>query len=277
MKSLSAALVALLPVISVSAQTAAADSGLIEQVSREGIRYQAGSVAVLVEPGALSEPEAIAFAERMRDAVAGITHLLGAGLDAGRYGSDTLHVVVSEQVTISHVFGAYEHMAHPHAYLFLSPEKIRDGTAPYLHEATHLLAWRFGSLSLREGFASYVEARVSASLGVRAPGLFGAADTAAADARAAEMLGGPAAAAVLPHIGASGMPPPEITSSQDRRSRAAFYLLSQSFVQHLHRALGTPGFLEIYAAEDPGVALRNRTGRPLEEWKQSWIATLTGL
>lgn len=276
MKTVIAALSALLLPVVAAAQTAAADSLLAEQVTADGPRYAAGSVLVLVEPGALTAEEASTFAGRMRDGVAEISRLLGAGLDVQRYGTDTLRVVISERVTISHVYGAYEHMEYPRAYLFLSPDKVRDGSAPYLHEAAHLLAWRFGSLSLREGFASYLESRASVALGVEAPGLFGVADTANADARAAELLGGPAATAVLPYIGASGTPPAEVTSSRDRRSRAAFYLLSQSFVQHLHRSLGTARFLEIYAAADPAQALEARTGRSLQGWKQSWIEALGG-
>lgn len=268
------ALASLLGAAPLPAQTAAADAALLDRLAGSASRHAAGDVVVLAEPGTLTPAEADRFAETMARGVDAISALLGRGLDRERYGTDTLYVVISDAVTVSHVFGAYEHPAHPRPYLFLAPDRVRDGTAPYLHEATHLLAWRFGSLSLREGFASYVEARVSAALGISSPGLFGVADTLDADVRAARVLQTPSAAAVLPWIGRAGTPDAAVTSTADRRSRAAFYLLSQSFTQSLVRALGVDAFLEVYAAADPEAALLARTGRSREAWIDAWRTSL---
>jgi hypothetical protein len=227
-----------------------------------------------VDRDALTPEEARAFAAQVSDGVAAVERLTGRALDRARYGDDRVHVFVSRAVTVSHVYGSYEHQRYPKPYLYLNAMKVRRREAPYLHETTHLVAWRFGSHSLREGVASYVEALAAAEgLGYGA-GLFGARDAAAADSLARRAAAGPAAARVLPWVGAGGFAPASVTSPSDLEARAAYYVLSQSFAQFLARAVGLPTVLRLYEADDTERAYAALTGDDRATWTRRWLAAL---
>ena len=252
-----------------------ADDAIVAALRETGQQLTTASIVLRVGPGALPDSAATSFVQDLQAGVAEIERILGSTLDTDHYApEDRIHVFVADSIGVSHVYGSYAHMEHPRPYLFLDAEKVRAGEAPYLHELTHILAWKFGSHSLREGLASYVEAAIRAELGMSSSALFGASSPEAIDAHAAERVGSPAAAEVLPWIGATGFAPVSVTTPNRPRLRATYYSLSQSFVQYMIRELSLDAFLQVYKSPEPPAELRRLTGRSLEQWKDEWQSYL---
>ena len=253
-----------------------ADDSIVARVRRDGTRHDAPRAVLWVDRDALPPEEARAFAALVSDGVAAVERITARALDRARYGEERIHVFVSRAVTVSHVYGSYDHQRHARPYLFLSAAKVRRREAPYLHEATHLVAWRFGSHSLREGVASHVESLAAAEGAGYAAGLFGVRDAASADSLARLAVSGAAAERVLPWVGGPGFAPASVTSPSDLEARAAYYVLSQSLAQFLARELGLATVLRLYEAEDTERAYVALTGRDRAAWTRRWIAGLRG-
>jgi hypothetical protein len=256
---------------------AATDSSIAVALMRDGERHAAPRAVVWVASGALTAREAADFATRLSDGVVALERALGVTLDRARYGTDTVHAFLAPEITVSHVYGGYDHQRHAKPYLFLDPAKVRAREAPYLHETTHLLAWRFGSHSLREGTAMYAEALVGGAGGGDLSGLFMVRGEADADARAAALLGTPLGQDLLRWIGRGGFPDAAVTAATpaNRRSRAGYYQLSQSFAQHVAREAGLATLLALYAAPDTEAAYVSLTGRTREAWVEGWVKRVT--
>ena len=269
-------LLAVVPAGAALAQVAADDS-TAAAIRRDGLRIETPRAVVWVGPGALTEAEAAAFAERLESGLAAIESLIGHGLDSARYGGTRVEAFVGAGVGISHVYGSYDHMKHARPWLFLDAEKVRSGEAPYLHEATHLLAWKFGSHSLREGFASWVEAEIRSRTAGGGAAIFGATSPAEVDADARARLELSAASEVVPWIGRTGFAPASVTTPRRPKIRATYYVLSQSFAQHLIREIGIADFLRVYASDDPERELERLSGTSLSTWKDRWRAALAAL
>ena len=257
-----------------TADVAASDDSISALLMREGTRYEAPHAVLWVAHGALSDAEAAAFAAELDAGVQALAALLGAGLDREHYRDDRVQVFVSGRIGVSHVYAGYAHPSFDRPYLFLNAGKVRDGSAPYLHELAHILAWRFGSHSLREGFATYLALEVSAAGVGRSGDLFGMSDRAAADSLARALLPTPAGQAALPWIGRSGYADESVTSTENPESRAAYYVLGQSYARFLVERLGMAAFLRVLQAQDTDAALA-ATGRSGEEWRNDWLRSLT--
>lgn len=255
--------------------SAPADSAIAARMMAEVQPVRTARVVLWAQPDALPAEEARAFAAELEAGVAAIEALTGARLDREHYADSTIHVFVSGRVTVSHVYGGYAHPNYDRPYLYLNPQRVRNRAAPYLHELTHILLWRFGSHSLREGFASYVEAALAAGGVGYNSGVFGPAPRAEVDSAAAAVLASPTGAAVLPWIGRAGGTDASVTSAGNAESRAAFYLLTRSFVHYLLDEMEMPAFLRLYAADDTDAAYRELTGRSLEELRAGWIQRVT--
>lgn len=253
---------------------AAADAAIAEQMMAEVQPVRTSRVVLWAQPEALPPDEARAFADELNNGLAAIERLTGEQVDQAHYGGSTVHVFVSRRVTISHVYGGYAHARYERPYLYLNPQRVRRRAAPYLHELTHIVLWRFGSHSLREGFASYVEGQLAESGVGYNSGVFGPGPRAEVDAAAAAALLGNSGATVLPWIGRGGGTDPSITSAAATETRAAFYLLTRSFVHHLLDEIDLPTFIRLYRADDTEAAYRELTGRSLDEWRASWRRSL---
>lgn len=254
--------------------SAAADAAIAERMMADAQPVRTSRVVLWAQPDTLAPDEAQAFAEELSKGLAAIERLTGEQVDKAHYGDSTVHVFVSGRVTVSHVYGGYGHPNYQRPYLYLSPRRVRSRAAPYLHELTHIVLWRFGSHSLREGFASYVEGRLAEEGVGYNSGVFGPGPRAEVDAAAATLLAGDMGATILPWIGRSGGTDPSITGAENPETRAAFYLLARSFVQHLLDEMEMSIFIRLYRAEDTEAAYRDLTGRSLDEWRASWKRSL---
>ena len=275
MLAAAAATCAAIPSYAVAAQdAAAADAAIAERLMAQAQPVRTERIVLWAEPDVLSPQEAQAFAAELDAGLAAIERLTGEQVDEAHYGDSRVHVFVSGRVTVSHVYGGYAHPQFAHPYLYLNPHRIRRRTAPYLHELTHIVLREFGSHSLREGLASYVEGQLAQQgIGYNS-GVFGPGPRAEVDAAAAAVLKGEVGARVLPWIGRSGGTDPAITSPDALETRAAFYLLARSFVQHLLDGMDMPTLIRLHRARDTEAAYRALTGRSLEEWHVSWKKSL---
>lgn len=195
-------------------------------------------------------------------------------MDRAHDGDGEVHVFVSGRVRFPDVYGGYSHPYYKLPYLFLNPKRVRNRAAPYLYELTHIVLWRFGSHSLREGFASYVVARLAGEGVGYNSGVFGPGPRAEVDAAAADVLPRDIGAKVLPWSCKPGGTDAAITSADSPATREAFYLLTRSFVQHLLDEVDMAVFIQLYRAEDTEAAYRDLTGRSLEAWRASWKRSL---
>lgn len=254
--------------------SAATDSAIAARLMAEVQPHRTPRVVLWAQADALTTEEARAFAQELDAGVAAIERLTGERLDRAHYGDSAVHVFVSGRVTVSHVYGGYAHPRYTRPYLYLNPQRVGRRAAPYLHELTHIVLWRFGSHSLREGFASYVEGRLAEEGVGYNSGVFGPGPRAEVDSAAAEVLARGVGTAVLPWIGRAGATDPSITNAEAPETRAAFYLLTRSFVQHLLDEIDIPTFIRLYRAEDTEAAYRELTGRSLDEWRASWTRAL---
>ena len=255
---------------------ASVDSAIAERMMRDLQPVRGERIVLWAQPDALPLDEARAFAAELDKGLAAIERLTGERVDRDHYGEFVVHVFVSGRVTVSHVYGGYSHPQYRKPYLYLSPKRVGSRSAPYLHELTHIVLWRFGSHSLREGFASYVEGRLAGEgIGYNS-GVFGPGPRAEVDKAAAAILEGELGTTLLPWIGRSGGTDPSITGTGNAESRAAFYLLARSFVQHLLDKIDLPTFIRLYRAEDTEAAYLELTGRSLDEWRAAWRKELAG-
>ena len=100
--------------------------------------------------------------------------------------------------------------------------------------------------------------------------IFSQGGNANVDRLAGGYLAGPRGRAVLPYVGSEATPP---RLEQDRRGVAApFYVLSHSFVKYLVERLGLERVKSLHGAADPARELEKRTGRPLDWWRDAWLA-----
>lgn len=274
-----AASIGLRPAVALEAkpmvQSAASDDAALADRLMAAVRpVRAGNIMLWTAPEALTPDETRAFAVELNTALAAIEEMVGEPVDAAHFGDATVHVFVSPDVRVSHVYGGYAHPRYNRPYLYLNPQRVRNRAAPYLHELTHIVLWQFGSHSLREGFASYVEGRLAEEgIGYNS-GVFGPGSREEVDQAAATVLSGDLKSRILPWIGRSGGTDRSITSTEEPETRAAFYVLTRSFVHHLLDGMDVPTFIRLYRAEDTELAYREITGRSLEQWRDSWMASL---
>lgn len=258
------------------AAQAAADDSIATAVRRAATRHDTRRAVLWVHANALPADQLAKFAAALDTGIAELERLLGRTLDRAHYAEDTIHVFVADGIGVSHVYGGYSHPRFDRPYLYLDAARVRAGEAPYLHEATHLLVWKFGSHSLREGIASWAESEVLArGVGVGS-GLFGSGSPAAIDQRAKDLLDAPAREEVLPVIGRAGLADRRLTSPERPRIRSAYYTMSQSFAQYLVRTFGIPTALRLYEEVTTDEAYEAITGKPLERLKEEWLAALRG-
>lgn len=251
------------------------DAAAVTRLTAGGDRIERPGVVVFSEAGALTMEELSGFAEQASIAAAGIRAYVGDDLQL--IGGDASRVVefyLSADAGVSHTT-----MREPR--VFIVPSRVRERTAPYVHEAVHvMLAWADGARWLTEGLADHVASQVvSRTGGYLALPLepSGRRGSAAAYLRTDHGL------EVLPLVGAVGSSMsvrqrfPEISrkiGSERRTYAAAFYALSWSFVDYLVSQVGIEGMRAIAEAQGSDAEVLKSTGKTLAEWRVAWLATI---
>src|SRR5262249_54813789 len=125
-------------------------------VRAEPARYESGRAILEVEAGALSPSAAERFVRQLGQGIADIESYLGPAA-AGSLRDGPIVYRVTESMPFSTARGRT---------VDLMAERVRAGSAPYLHETVHVLVpSRSGAVWLREGFANYVESYVAENIG----------------------------------------------------------------------------------------------------------------
>jgi hypothetical protein len=223
-------------------------------------RYESGRAILEVEDGALSPSAAEGFARQLGQGIADIESYLGPAA-AGGLREGPIVYRVAESMAFSNTRGRT---------VTLMAERVRAGSAPYLHETVHVLVPSGnGAVWLREGFANYVESDVAETIGGYDSHVFTRSGNRGVDKEAAGWLARADGRDVLPWVGATGQPP---GMEEDRRGVAApFYVLSQSLTKFLVAQVGLARVLALVSSRDPLADLERASGRSAEGWKAQWL------
>lgn len=227
-------------------------------------RITSGRAVLVYDPRDLDEAQAQAFARLLDQGVKNVGTLVATGLPPGVPQPEQVRFVVSERVGISRTF---------RTTVLLPLERVRNHSAPYLHEIVHVLVpSRADCTWLNEGLASYLESRVAETMGGYDAHVFTRSGNAGIHAAARRILDGSPGLAVVSFVGRPGQPQ---DLDDDRRGVARpFYVLSQSFVRYLADRAGLDAVVGAAADPDPAAAIAKRTGRSTEAWRRDWLASL---
>lgn len=236
------------------------DREMATDLVKNGVSVDTDRATLWFEGGVLESDDMIAFANLVNRGILDIEAYLGVSGASGR----KIRYYISSQVQISH---------STWRSIYLPMSKVRNHTAPYLHETTHVLApcndcpmW-FG-----EGLASYVQSFVSEHTGGYDGGIFSRRGNRGIDVDARRWLASERGQAVVPFIGEHGEPP---AINYDRSNVAApFYVMAQSFVKFLAERATLEKLKGVFEAKDFDVELLSSTGKTALQWKEEWLAGL---
>jgi len=242
------------------------DRELAADLSTNGTGLERDRSTIFFEPGVLSSEEMIAFADLVNQGILDVESYLGAtSLDPNRGGGRKIRYFVSTQVQISH---------SNWRAIYLPMAKVKNQTAPYLHETTHLLApCEDCPMWFSEGLASYVQSYVSEHTGGYDGGIFTRRGNRGINQDARRWLASERGQAVVPFLGIHGEPP---SIDWDRTNVAApFYVMAQSFVKFLVEHITLLKLRPVFDAKDFDAELQNSSGKKAVEWKELWLADLS--
>lgn len=246
------------------------DDEIARRLEAEGFRVSRPRVEVFV-PSARGARAAEACADRVANGIGVVERELGRVLDTARYGDGPIRVFISPEIMPSHVYHGYSHPRFNKPWVYFPLRQATADTEPYLHELTHLVLWKYGSHTLREGFAHHVmlrKPRLSGGVNRIHMGISKRAD---ADRTAGESLRGPLGRSLLGFMGANGIPGLD-TAVGDARD--IYYVTSYSFVASMLDHMDQDRFMELHVADDVEGASRRVTGRGMEEWRALWLRHL---
>ena len=229
----------------------------------ERVRVERERTLVEYPAGALGGSEVEAFARLADDGVADVEALVSPGLPEWAKRTGRIRFVVSDEIEISRTWGRT---------VVLPIGRVRNRSAPYLHETVHALVPARGDRTwLSEGLACYLESYVAENRRGYDAHVFTRAGDRGIHAAARRTLEGPAGKAVLPWVGAMGSPP---NLEEDRAGVARpFYVLSHSLAKHVVETAGLAAVVRALVASDPR-AFADETGHTDEVWRVLWLKAL---
>jgi len=184
--------------------------------------------------------------------------------------------------------------------IFLNARRVIPSPAIVIHESVHLLLMtnpdsprnrsdltpqedaRLTASSgvwLVEGFAGYVSYELAPRLNMKPDHLFVKGDRTTLAKEARQWIRDPRGAMVLPFVGSSGLPEGFLA---DRANVAApFYVLGQSFVNHLVQHAGLAAIARLYeehfgGTQPIGDDVKRITGKDLVLWRKEWLEAIGG-
>jgi hypothetical protein len=265
------------------------DSSRIAWLERHG-RTVRGRNAIVVAPAdSFTDVAQRALADSLNRGVAALRRLMGAPHPWQRIGDRPVTFYVSPDRFISHASGQ--------DVVFVSLARARNGTAPFLHEASHeLLAvrapfapWEYADtlvgkrvaerwpLWLTEGLPDYLAQTVAAEEHLHEGDVFAIGGLAMVDSVCAARANANARRAeLLRVVGATGRM--EALFTTERASVApAFYACAQSMTKFLVERIGVKrmvGLSPAIKAGDWEDEVGRAAGRPLTDLRREWLAKL---
>jgi hypothetical protein len=256
---------------------AADDGKRVAALEKDGFRLD-GEHVILWCPPSLARADAEALLKRLDPGVDGLWRHVGThAWQAVPKGTITYYF--SDDTFVAHASGR--------AAVFVPMARIRDGRAPFLHEATHeLLASTRTDRSpggpparrplwLTEGLPDYFARVVAAETGTTETGPFDTPTIAGADAICAERARTPDGATMMPFVGRNERP--EVLFTTDRsRFAPTFYTCSLSFVNYLAGHVEVITLVDLFGVgpADMNARLDSLKGRTLSDWRSEWLRLL---
>ena len=260
------------------------DSVRVATLQRDG-RSVTGMHAVLWAPrDSITDDSLRAVLAGVERGLAMVKQLIGAPLAWQRIGNGRVVYYLAADRFVSHASGT--------GAVFISFWRVGQGTAPFLHEASHeLLApqrpfnpWEFSDsvtqrqraesspLWLLEGLPDYLAQLAASRAGVREGDVFDAGDRTKVDSVcAARVRAAPLAAAAVGTIGGAGRPPQLFTTERGTVA-PVFYPCSHSFTKHVVEKIGLDRVVALFPSiksDDWQRALSARGGS-LDELRSEW-------
>lgn len=252
------------------------DGKRIESLEKGGTRFD-GTHVILWFPPSLSRSDAELLVKRLDPAVEGLWQRVGVHeWQAVPKGKITYYL--HDDAFVSHASGR--------AAVFVPMARVKDGRAPFLHEATHELLFSTRKapaptdgttpvvrpLWLTEGLADYIARLAADQLGISEEGPFGTPNLSGIDAVCAERARTPDGATMLPFVGANAQPDVLFTTERPKFA-PTFYSCSFSFTKHLAERVGLETLIDLFALTpvDSVARLDGVAGKPLSlvvtEWR----------
>lgn len=256
------------------------DGKRVESLVKGGSRIE-GTHVILYFPLSLPRVDAEVLVKRLDPAVEGLWRQVGVH-DWQAVPKGRITYYLHDDAFVAHASGR--------SAVFVPMARVKDGRAPFLHEATHeLLASKrsrmseaFGSatpvrypLWLTEGLADYVARVVTNQLGIIEEGPFGPRTLSEADALCAERARTLDGASMLPFIGANAVPDALFTTDRARFA-PTFYSCSLSFTKYLAKQIGLDELINLFALTPTDLVTRldGVAGHPLSVIVTEWRTRL---
>lgn len=255
------------------------DGARVASLEKGGTRLEAEHL-VLWFPASLAKADAEALVRRLDPAVAGLW---------ARVGVHDWQAVPKGKITYYLHDDAFVAHASGRSAVFVPMARVKDGRAPFLHEATHelLASTRVAPppageaapvrrpLWLTEGLPDYITRVVAADLDITEEGPFATPALAGVDGVCAERARTTDGATMIPFIGTNTRP--DVLFTTDRaRFAPTFYSCAFSFTKHLAGRVGLDTLVGLFAltpAEMVG-KLGTIAGQPLAATRAEWLRGL---
>ena len=265
------------------------DSSRIAWLEQHGRAVRRPHAIIIAPADSFTEVGQHALADSLDRGVAALRRLMGAPYPWQRIASRPVTIYVSPDRFVSHASGQ--------DVVFVPLVRVRTGTAPFLHEASHeLLApaapfapWEYADtlagnrvaerwpLWLTEGLPDYLAQRVAAEERLHEGDVLAIGGLAVVDSVcAARAAANPRRAEMLRVVGATGRV--EALFTTDRATVApAFYACAQSMTKFLVERVGVGTMVALF----PGITtgsweeeLGRAAGVPLSELRRQWLVKL---
>jgi hypothetical protein len=255
---------------------AADDGKRVAALAKDGARIE-GEHAIIWFPSSFSRADGDALLKRLDPALAALWR---------RVGVHDWQLVPKGKITYYLVDEAFVAHASARSAVFVPMARVRDGRAPFLHEATHELlaskrtdsSSRSGAqpvvrpLWLTEGLPDYVARLAAAEVGMIEEGPFGTPTLDGVDAVCAERARTADGAAMMPYVGGAGRP--DVLFTTDRQRFApTFYSCSFSFTKYLAGRVGLDALVGLFALSPAEMIgrLDRFAGEPLADLRAEWL------
>lgn len=265
------------------------DSARIADLSEHGRRYP-GRHAIVWAPADSLDPRYVAALVDSLDRSLGVLKdLMGAPYPWQRLGARPVQFYLCPGRFISHATGRDA--------VLISIRRVRQGLAPFLHEAAHELLETPGPsypsesadslaehaaaerypLWLAEGLPDYLAQATAAATGFHEGDVFDIGGLDDVDSVCAARLSkSPSRAAIVDKVGGKGRL--EALFTTDRADVApTFYACSQSLTKHLVQRIGVRAVVGLFPTIPSGAwaaALEVSIGEPVAALRRAWLARL---
>jgi hypothetical protein len=240
------------------------DRHLVRHLRNSGVRFSHGNATLWIEKYSMTAAAMNEFAVLVGQGIEDIKSFLQVSPRAKSKIADEIHFFVSGDVEISYTNSRS---------VFLPAQRVRNQSAPYLHETFHVLApCRHCPLWFSEGLACYVQSYVARNFSGYDGAIFTQDGNGSVDADAAHWAASRGGKRVLPFIGKNGEPP---ALQSDRENVAApFYVLSHSFVKFLAQCVEPSTLYKISRSRDFRKAFKRHMDATPAKKKFQWLSSL---